>query len=247
MVRKKILQDHKRKGKAFIPPFTSMMGPLEEVSWIKTILPELLWIALIQDCYGHREGVELITSLTRAIRQCTISKKPRMFATISSFVQLTHDEQLCLQQKLTTQAMFKIQKALFPLIFYYPECPLKFLFSFPNEREIPKPDINQFKVLVANLYNKREKTPMMVQSTAIWVAFDSGVLKVSKDTALAKFPEIEKYPNTELSKNIAGSIRAAMHMFFIDRYYPTASEWPKYFWNRGLKIDRCYFEEASDE
>ncbi len=247
MVRNKILQDHKRKGKAFIPPFTSMMGPLEEVSWIKTILPELLWIALIQDYYGHREGVELITALTRTIRQCTISKKPRLLATTSSFVQLTHEEQLCLQQKLTTQEMLKIQKALVPLIFYYPECPLKFLFSYPNAQEIPKPDINHFKVLVESLYNKRERNPMMVQATAIWIAFDSGVLKVSKDVSLAKFPEIENYPNTELSKKIAGSIRAAMHMFFIDRCYPTAAEWPKYFWNRGLKIDKCYFEGPSDE
>ena len=57
MVRKKVLQDHKQRGKTLIPPVTHMLGPLREVSWVKTILPELLWVALIQDRYGHHMGV----------------------------------------------------------------------------------------------------------------------------------------------------------------------------------------------
>ncbi len=64
MKKQEILQDHKRKGKTFIPPLMHRIGPFKETNWAKTMIPELLWIALIQDCYGYHGGVELIISLS---------------------------------------------------------------------------------------------------------------------------------------------------------------------------------------
>jgi hypothetical protein len=250
MASKKVLQDHKRRGKTFIPPFTHMLGPLHEISWVKTMLPELLWIALIQDYHGYREGVALITSLTRAARKCSPSGRQRIFATISSFGELTADEQSCLQSELAVLGeLFEIQKALLPLIAYYPECPLRFLYSSkPNHAVESEQDLNRFKTLLEGLYNKTSKDTMMVQATAIWLAFDSGVLKVFKGLALASFPEIEKYPNTELSQKVAASIRSSIYMFFGGgTHYPVSSAWPQYFWNRGIEIAPCYFQDASSE
>lgn len=249
MKKKKILQNHKRQGKTFIPPFTHTLGPLHEVSWIKTMLPELLWIALIQDYYHYHEGVELITSFSRIVHRCSPSDKKIVFATISSLGQLTEDEKSCLQSDLATSGdLFKIQKALLPLITFYPECPLRFLFSSkPDFSENKKENLEQFKSLVEGMYDKTSKDTMMVQATAIWLAFDSGTLKVKKGLALASFPEIEKYPHTDLSRKVASSIRASMYIFFTEPIYPTSLNWPSYFWNRGLEIDRCYFEEMTDE
>lgn len=248
MTKQKVLQDHRRQGKNFVPPFTHILGPLlREISWAKTMLPELLWIALIQDYYGHREGVELITSLARLASKCSPSEKKRIFATISSLGALTTDEKLCLQRKLaTTSDLFKIQKALLPLIVFYPECPLCFLYStMQNLADGAEQNLERFKTLVKGLYNRTSRNTMMVQATAIWLAFDSGVLKVFEGLALASFPEIENYPQTELSQKVAASIRASIHMFINEPHYPASSNWPRYFWNRGLEIDRCYFEEIS--
>ena len=249
MTKKKVLQDHKRQGKTFIPPFTHTLGPLHEVSWIKTMIPELLWIALIQDYYHYHEGVKLITSLSRIVHKCSPSEKKHVFASISSLGQLTIDEQSCLQSDLAASGdLLKIQKALMPLISFYPECPLHFLFSSENKLSgNEKKKLEQLKSLVGGMYDKSSKDTMMVQATAIWLAFDSGALKVAKGLALASFPEIEKYPNTELSRKVAASIRASMHIFFTEPNYPTSSKWPSYFWNRGLEIDQCYFEEIADE
>lgn len=249
MTKKKILQDHKRQGKTFIPPFQHMLGPLREISWVKTMLPELLWIALIQDYHGHREGVALITLFTRIVRKCSPSEKKRIFATISSFEELTKDERSCLQSELATSGeLFKIQKALLPLIVFYPDCPLRFLYSTkPSLADGTDQILERFKILVEGLYDKISRDTAMVQATAIWLAFDSGVLKVFKGLALASFPEIEKYPYTELSQKVAASIRASIHMFFTEPHYPASCKWPQYFWNRGFEIDRCYFKETSDE
>ena len=249
MTRKKVLQDHKRQGKTFIPPFQHMLGPLSEISWVKTILPELLWIALIQDYHGLREGVAIITRFTRIARKCSSSKKKNIFATVSALLELTKDEKSCLQKELAASGdLFEIQKALLPLITLYPECPLKFLYSVKyNSSGEEEKDIERLKNLVRGMYDKTSRDTMMVQATAIGLAFDSGILKVFKGLALAKFPEIEKYPYTELSEKIAASIRSSIFMFFTEPHYPKSSNWPKYFWNRGLEIDKCYFEESTSE
>ena len=226
-----------------------MLGPLREISWVRTMLPELLWIALIQNYHGLHEGVELITKFTRIARKCSSSEKMNIFATVSALGELIKGEKSCLQSELAASGdLFEIQKALLPLITLYPECPLGFLYSVkPNTSGEEKQDLERLKNLVGGMYNKTSRNTMMVQATATWLAFDSGVLKVFEGLALAKFPEIEKYPHTELSEKVAASIRSSIYMFFTEPHYPESSNWPKYFWNRGLEVDKCYFKESSSE
>ena len=169
MTKKKVLQDHKRHGKTFIPPFQHMLGPLKEISWVKTMLPELIWIALIQDYYGHREGVALITKFTRVARECSPSEKKRIFATISSFEELNKEEQSCLKNELESSGdFFEIQKAILPLIAFYPECPLRFLYS--SEQNLSgeeKRNLELLKTMVGGMYNKVSRNTMMVQQSGL--------------------------------------------------------------------------------
>jgi hypothetical protein len=180
MIKSKILLDHKREGKKFIPPFMHKLGPVREISWVRSMLPEFLWIALIQNYYGLHDGVEIITTMTRITRECSPSEKFRIFATISSFGEMKPEEYLCLQVKLAASGeLLKIQKALLPLIVFYPNCPMRFLFSTkPSFGNSTDQHLERFKTLVQGLYDKYSRDTMMVQATAIWLAFDSGVLKV---------------------------------------------------------------------
>lgn len=248
MSKKKILQDHKRQGKTFIPPFIDMFAPLHEVSWVKTILPELIWIALIQDYYGHREGVKLITLMSKTARQCFISEEKRIFGTISSFTELSNDQKDDICNRLAISGdLFHIQKALISLISFYPKCPLSFLFlREPPNTDQSSENLGRIKSMVAKLYDRADKEIIMVQSSLIWLAFDSGVLKVRKGLALANFHEIEKYPITEMSKKVAASIRSTINFFFGQSHFKKSSEWPRYFWNRGFEIDNCYFKDISN-
>lgn len=245
MTKRKILQDHKQQGKSLIPPFKYMLGSLQEFSWVKTMLPELLWIALIQDYYGHCKGVELITLLAQSARKCSYAGGNRIFATISTFGEMSTTEQANLQNELVVSGgLFEIQKALFPLIAFYPECPLRFLYSTqPNYNGEVEQNIKRFRILIEAMYDRTCRDTVLVQATVIWLAFDAEILKVHEGLSLARFPEIDKYPDTELSQNIAASIRSSIYMFFNEAYYPISSSWPTYFWNHGLKIDRCYFKE----
>ena len=65
---------------------------------------------------------------------------------------------------------------------------------------------------------------MMVQATVVWLAFDAGALKARKGLSLAQLPEIEHYPDTELSKRVGGAIRSSLNMFFgEEQLHSTAS------------------------
>jgi hypothetical protein len=80
---------------------------------------------------------------------------------------------------------------------------------------------------------------MMVQATAIWLAFDADILKVNSDLSLARFPEIEHYPDTEISQRIGASIRSGLNIFFGSQIHYSDAPWPSYFWNRGFAIEPC--------
>jgi hypothetical protein len=136
--RRRILSDHKQQGKILVPPFTHILGPIGEVSWIKTILPELLWIALIHNLHGHRRAVEIITAFSRSARNVNV--KPnfarKWFAAASDYTSLSPAgfEQLRLalrQQKLLDAILVPLK----PLVNWYPECPLAPLFTEPIQTQ----------------------------------------------------------------------------------------------------------------
>jgi hypothetical protein len=123
----------------------------------------------------------------------------------------------------------------------YPDCPLKVLFSSGAGGQSDQHE-RVVRQVVQSLYARAEYGPMMVQATAIWLAFDAGILHVNPDVALAQFPEIEAYPDTEISRRVGASIRASLNLFFGSEQM-TSGEWPRYFWNRGLEISRCEFSD----
>jgi hypothetical protein len=120
------------------------------------------------------------------------------------------------------------------LLFWYPECPLRFIGSSNAESA----DQQLLRQTVARLFNREERKSMMTQATAIWLGFDSGLLVVNPGLALAQFPEIERYPDTELSRRVGGSIRAGLNALY-GHGVEGIRAWPAYFWNRGIEISQC--------
>lgn len=164
----------------------------------------------------------------------------RWFAAVSHFSSLEATDFELLRAELDNQKiLIPILKALAPLISWYPECPLAPLFKEKKLR-ISSAALMDIKGTVGNLYNRSMRSSVMVQATAIWLAFDADILKVNPDLSLARFPEIEHYPATDISRRIGGAIRAGLNAFFGSHiHYSSSYAWPDYFWNRGLKIDSC--------
>lgn len=243
--KKRILSNHKKVKKKLIPPFLYKLGPLKEISWVKTILPELFWIAIVQDYHGRKRGVDLVLSLSKSSFDLQGDKKiKKLYGSTSSFLQLSIKSQDEVKELLNKDnQLTEITNALYPLVALYPKCPLRFLFDGIEiaENQSEK-HIEYLKSVINELYDKTTVRAIFVQATFVYLAFQMDILKVVKNISLAKLPEVEKYPNTEISKKVAASVRSTVPAFFNEHHYDINSWWPSYFWNRGFEISHCTFE-----
>ena len=75
----------------------------------------------------------------------------------------------------------------------------------------------------------------LIQANAVYIGFNVEKFVVSSDVSLARFPEVQYYPNTEISKQVAACIRATVNAIFGNEVIKDGLSWPTYFWNHGLQ------------
>lgn len=238
-----VLSDHKKKGKVLIPPFVATLGPMQEVSWVRLIVPEILWIALLHKAHGDHEAVQIITECTRKARGLFRDENKRKFCFMSEWSEISKEQLIEFASGFgDTVAFRKVQSGIAPLVSWYPQCPLGKIFSTiaSAAKEGNLVDIGS---VVAELFDREQRLATMAQATVIWTAFDSDSLVVNNDLALARFPEVDQYPNTEISLKIAASIRSTLNVFAgRDLKLGEGKNWSTYFWNRGVELSECCHE-----
>lgn len=249
LFRPSILSDHKKVGKKLLPPFNYMLGGFHEISYVDSIIPEIIWIALLQHSCGRREGVELARALSKAAIKSAFREKKVFFGHVSAYAEISKEESESVLAGLEESgALESLRRVLLPLIFFYPECPLSFL--FPNGvPELRNRDhaLSDFKLILKKLYDRTSPSAVFALATFMYLGFLGDAVKVFKDLSLAKFEEIEKYPSTDLSKQIASGVRSFALMFFGRFAEEKPSPWPRYFWSQGLKLEKCDFGVQNEE
>lgn len=244
-----VLADHKKKGSRFVPPMLHMLpAPMKYTSWRTAELPEVVWISLLHRRHGDHRAVELITALGRSVRKHSAKPFSRIFGAVTHYASIADLEWSAVRTDLGKNGdLLLIQEALRPLLALYPECPLRGLyFNPPTEPE--DGDLFLMARTVGELFDQQLRSTVMAQASFTWLAFDADVLKVAAGLVLAEFPKVEDYPETELSKRIASSIRAGMHGFFNPPHYTEKpAAWVDYFWNRGVDISPCCFLDSHED
>ncbi len=236
-----VLADHKKVGKKFIPPFLAKLGPLGEVRWVNDLVPELVWLALLSDRHGRERGVDLARRLALAAVDARGSKPRSWFALASTYAELSASEQEAAVAKLEKDdAAQEIRTALSPLLMFYSECPLRFLFADPPECE--DDSLDKFKDVLATIFDRWDTPGTFEQATAVYIAFCSGMLKVFKGPALANLSAIEEFPNTEESQHVASAARSTVSILYENIKTDQSPVWISYFWRRGLELDDCTFD-----
>ena len=216
------------------------LGPFHAVKWEAPILPELIWLGLLNEHHGMAKGAQLALSLAKA---AVAAKDHTWFAPASAYLALAADQRNEVLGSLRqSNELGPIKIGLTPLLSLYPECPLNFLFEDGLPR-VEDHQLEKFKIFLAKLFDRREKPATFIQANAVYIAFVTGLLKVNEGSLLAKFPAIEKFPDTEESQRIASGIRAMINGFFGGETYDKSSTWPRYFWNRGLELEPCNLDE----
>jgi len=238
-----VLGDHKKIGKKFVPPFIATLGPLQEVRWVNDLVPELIWIALLHHEHGLQVGADLARQLALAAVGARQAKPKKWFAVASAFAELDVAERGAVLATLqASNALADIRAALRPLAAMYTDCPMRFLFE--GELSIDEAMLQPFKVVLESMFDRWNTPATLVQATAVYIAFTTDMLKVMKGLALANFPAIEQFPNTEESKRVAGAIRSTVSMFEGQFKDAAADAWISYFWSRGLELEPCTSQDT---
>lgn len=246
--QKGVLSDHKQVGKRFIPPFIHALGGLHEIKWVDIPLPELLWLALLNQGHGPGRGAELAVGIARAAAAEVGPAQKVWFGPISAYGKLSGEQRQAVVATLKSGGhLDDLKIALGALVALYPECPLAFLFEggLP-QGELPD-DLSKLKGLLADLFDKTTRAATLTQANAMYIAFATDMLVVSREVSLANFPAVADYPHTEEARRVGAGVRGGIMMFF-GTSYDNSSPWPRYFWNRGLEIDQCVVgTEGNDE
>ncbi len=232
---------YKRDRSIYTPPILQL-GEFNGVNWLDEILPEIIWIGLLQDKFGLGLGSKLALQISETTNKLhNLNGKKQWLAPLSCYSELTENERAEIKKELTNLGHLTNYERAFGLItFLYPKFPLSFLVA---ENSNVKQDISvsEFKIYLSKLYDRTNFTTTFMQATAVDMAFQSDLLTVSPETSLAKFDEISNFPNTEISKQVASSIRQTINLFFgNNNLFSSNGEWNKYFWNRGLELEKCY-------
>jgi hypothetical protein len=246
--KSQVLSDHKKVGSRFIPPWLQF-APMREVKYVGLVLPELIWLAVLNDFHGLRKGAELALTLSKAMVAASgDSSRKKLYALTSSYTSITNEEKRRALNSLRLSNQLKeLQQALAPFVTLYPECPLNFLL----EEKIP-PTANtetllpQFKQLLSTLFDKYEKPATLMQANAIYIAFVTDLLRVKAGLALANFPAVADFPETEESKRVAASVYSAVNGVIGNFLDQPQLIWPNYFWSNGLAIESCNYKEIYD-
>lgn len=234
--KKPVLSDHKKVGKRFIPLMAQLF--LSDARWVQRLAPEFLWLGLLHDALGKKRGAEVALKTAQAAREAHGDSQCRWFAMAGSFAQLSPEAKSEVRTALEAGSVLAdLETGLEPLALHYPANPMQFLLRADGDAPL-----STLKAVFADLYNRHNTSATLVQATALYLAFDAGMLKVMATSALANFPKIQDFPQTEESHRIAGAVRSTISMLAFKEGAAT-EEWPSYFWRRGFELEPCELRE----
>jgi hypothetical protein len=236
---KQILQDHKKEGKKLKPPLTTL-GSFVDLSWIDFIIPDVIWITLLQDKFGNKNGIELVNKfiVVSTNHETTNFKN---FALISSFESLPSANKSAILHDLENDNIIKpLVIGLSDFLDMYPSCPLNFLRPNISPAFLDKNFISHYKEILGELIDKRSKWSTFTIANVIYSLLVLDRLKIVKDSPLTQLSKIQDYPTTEISRLIASSLRASINAFYgLEMFDQNKSNWAKEFWNRGIELESC--------
>jgi hypothetical protein len=210
---------------------------LNDTSYVNQILPELIWIGLINDKLGYVQGTRLIEEIFKATDEFSGNDVLRNFAYASSFGMLDEDEKKALVKKLSALEILDLLKNyLAPLTLLYDEFPMRFI--GPPDTIIKNEILIQSISKSVDKHRDKYKTEGVVLIGAAFLArLVTRKIQFSSSLSLPDFNSIIDAPGSEEAKRASGFIRANSLAEF--GMLKIKVDWARYFWNRGYELSPC--------
>lgn len=242
----KVLGDYRKVGTKFVPPLLDMPMRFDYISWASHIMPELIWWDVLADKVSHRFAAKVAGEIGqyfkgRENRDC-------WWAFISDYSQLTDEDAEGLREHLLRKGVLpQLTESLADFLDLYPACPISRLGDRKPTGLIDVGYLARFEGRMNDLEDKRSRNGVLIQAQALYLGFVLGKLFVKKGLALADFPEVQNYPNSEKSLTVGAAVCSAVNMV-AGKMLPKYSEdsWVQYFWKRNLDFRPLDFRSLAN-
>lgn len=238
MSRKKILTDHKRKGKKFTPPL-KQLGIMKEVRWLEDTFPEFLLVAVHNYKFGLRETANDIEEIIKAWKKVKNTELlEKTYLCISHYKYLKNTTIDKFVSNLNQDTLNRLLQSSKFIVTLFPACPLKNIIRESIKSSEKGDRIEELKQISDDCLSRTSKSSMEIQTHMLYAYGLTGRLCYSVNVTPPDLNQILNYPNTDESKREAASIRASVKAF-CEHEYNINSNWTSYYWKRVYKLSPC--------
>lgn len=244
--KRQVLEGHKRIKTRFVPPLMQI-GSIKETSYINDLLPHLVWMSLLVESLGLRQGIEAILRLAKLAHQTHISEKHVNFALCGNHEKLTPAEKSNILKVLEDSGdLRKYQEALLPLLHLHPNCPMSYLGSQTLVQE-RSPLIEKLADAVDIIFDRFGAEASIVQANVVISRLSTGGLFFAEHIEMPDFDAMINDPESDAGRRAASFARTSSMQEFMPNEEQEYMAWPKAFWRRNYRLDSCHFLELEDE
>ena len=239
-----VLDNHVKRKRRLITPMIAAMGDnFSPFSWALEIVPELFWISLLIENLGPVRGVEVARQFGSAAASVSKKDPKPLFAMVTSFSELTKEEQQELLATLDDAVLQDFRSALACIPAIWQDSPFAFI-GLASEDDT-KSALEKVSPTLEAMYDRRSRPSTLAISTAIYLGFDQEKVfvapKVFENNATA-FSDIEHYPETEASRKAASFFRAMAPMLLLQKKELNAdvADWADKYWGELSSLGDCF-------
>ena len=235
-LQRSALEHHKQIGKELVPPFQQIGPPMEQVFWVRDLLPEFLWIDALVHEYGQAANEILNDFLTDADR---FNSHPKVIldGTIGAFRFIPEGDRRAFVEELNVKIGTAVARPLRHVLSLYPECPMKWI--APDQSADRELSIVAVRDAMGRLLPGKEPHAGFCRALPLNRFLAHNKVFIAShltDTieALKSYPRGDKY--------CAETFARAMHnMELMQRAKedPNTFAWARSFWNSNLTIVPC--------
>lgn len=205
--KKEILEEHKKVGQRFIPPM-KQFEKMRETSYVNEMLPELIWIGLINDKIGYVPGARLLEEIVKLIEDLKDEGQQGNFAYITSYKSLNNEQKSELIKGLENLGRIdEIRNMIAPLVLLYDECPLKF-FGPPSIAYEEEKLIETIKSCVGNHIDKWETPGIVLNGSVMLTRLVTNKLHFVEGVNVPNLNSVINDPDSDEAKHAAGFMRS---------------------------------------
>lgn len=234
------LEHHKRIGKELIPPLQQIRPGVEQIFWLRDLLPEFLWIDALVQKYGQPAAVQIFNDFLSAADHFNSHPREILDGTVGVFRFVAEERRRAFVEELGAKIDVAVVQPFGHVLSLYPECPMKWM--APKLSADRDASIAVVRDACLRLFAGKESHAGFCRALPLNRYFAHNKVFISshlKETIEA----IESYPFGD--KYRAETYARSVHNMILMRRAeedPDTFAWARSFWNSHWTIVPCVYE-----